>query len=42
MDAALFRFMNRFAERTGWLHPPAVAFAKGLLIRSDGGDLERA
>lgn len=28
MDAALFRFMNRFAERTGWLHPPAVAFAK--------------
>lgn len=28
MDASLFRIVNRFAERTGWLHPPAVAFAK--------------
>lgn len=28
MDASLFRFVNRFADRTGWLHPPVVAFAK--------------
>lgn len=28
MDASLFRIVDRFAERTGWLHPPAVAFAK--------------
>lgn len=28
MDASLFRIVNGFADRTGWLHPPAVAFAK--------------
>lgn len=28
MDGALFRIVDRFAERTGWLQPPAVAFAK--------------
>lgn len=27
MDAALRRFMNRFAERTGWLPPLVVAGA---------------
>ncbi|MGQ0431360.1 MAG: hypothetical protein ACT452_03000 [Microthrixaceae bacterium] len=42
MDASLFRIVNRFADRTGWLHPLAVAFAKCPLIRSDGGDHERA
>jgi len=28
MDESLFKVVNRFAERTGWLHPPAVAYAK--------------
>lgn len=28
MDESLFKIANRLAERTGWLHPPAVAYAK--------------
>jgi len=28
MDESLVKVVNRFAERTGWLHPPAVAYAK--------------
>jgi len=28
MDAAFYRVVNRFAARTGWLHPPVVAYAK--------------
>ncbi len=28
MDESLFKIVNRFAERTGWLHSPAVAYAK--------------
>lgn len=33
MDASLFRLVNRFAERTGWLHQPVVAFAKyGIVV----------
>ncbi len=33
MDESLFKVVNRFAERTGWLHPPAVAYAKyGIVL----------
>lgn len=33
MDASLYRAINRFADRTAWLHGPAVAYAKyGVLI----------
>lgn len=33
MDGYLFRATNRFAVRTGWLHPPAAAFAKyGIVL----------
>lgn len=35
MDASLYRWFNRLADRTGWLHPAAVAYAKfgvGLLV----------
>ena len=28
MDASLYRAINRFAARTGWLHSPLVAYAK--------------
>ena len=28
MDRNLFRAVNRFADRTGWLHPIATAYAK--------------
>jgi undecaprenyl-diphosphatase len=28
MDASLYRAVNRLAQRTGWLHPAATAFAK--------------
>lgn len=33
MDASLYRTVNRFADRTSWLHGPAVAYAKyGVVI----------
>jgi len=33
MDRTLYRAVNRFAGRTGWLHPPIVAFAKyGIVL----------
>lgn len=33
MDHELFRTVNRFAVRTGWLHDPATAYAKyGVVI----------
>ena len=52
MDTSLYRTVNRFADRTFWLHSPAVAYAKygvvifaGLLLLAwwrarQGGDLE--
>ncbi|MEO6628023.1 MAG: UDP-diphosphatase, partial [Aquihabitans sp.] len=33
MDTSLYRAVNRFAERTAWLHGPAAAYAKyGVLL----------
>src|SRR4051794_9723620 len=33
MDASTFRWINRFADRTGWAHPFLVGFAKyGIAI----------
>lgn len=33
MDTAAFRAVNRFAQRTGWLHPVGVAFARyGIVL----------
>lgn len=33
MDAAVFRSVNRFSRRTGWLHPIGVGFAKyGIVV----------
>src|SRR3954469_6864296 len=33
MDASLYRVVNRFAARTGWLHPLAVGYAtKGIAV----------
>jgi membrane-associated phospholipid phosphatase len=52
MDTSLYRTVNRFADRTSWLHGPAVAYAKygvvifaGLLLLAwwrarQAGDLE--
>lgn len=33
MDERLYRAVNRFATRTGWLHPPMVAYANyGIVL----------
>lgn len=33
MDASLYHTVNRFADRTSWLHGPAVAYAKyGVVV----------
>ncbi|MBA3652696.1 MAG: phosphatase PAP2 family protein [Actinobacteria bacterium] len=28
MDTSIYRAISHFARRTGWLHPPVIAFAK--------------